>query len=409
MNQPATIPEAITELKKGKMLVVVDDPGRENQGDIIFPAETVTSEKISFLLNNCRGMICTPLTRDHALRLNLPLMVAPISNTEKTNVNFTITVDAQDVTSFGISAVDRANTIKVLANAESLPEQLVRPGHIFPLLAVEGGILARQGHTEAAVELSRLAGFASVGVLAEILRDDGEVARMSELQEFAKKFDLKIITIKDLIKYVKNQNRSREVPSPELLRVASSHLPTVYGDWKIIVYRSIIDNLEHTVLIMGNPDKNSLLTRIHSQCLTGDTFSSLRCDCQAQLHKSMEIISKKGEGVILYLNQEGRGIGLGNKIRAYALQDTGLDTFEANEQLDFPADARNYAIAAEILCDLKFYKIDLLTNNPDKTKSLKLSGVTIQSVIPIETKPNKYNQKYLRTKKVKMGHVLKKV
>lgn len=409
MNKFATIAKAIEELKKGKMLVVVDDPGRENQGDIIFPAEVVTEEKINFILQQCRGLICAPLTKSEAIRLDLPLMVAPVNNTEQTRVNFTVTVDAKNVTSFGISAADRAATIKVLVNPRSAPVSLVRPGHIFPLLAAEGGVGARAGHTEATVELARLAGYKPVGVLSEILKSDGEVARLPDLQEFAKRFDLKIISIRDLVEYVKTHHISHKEDKTTLVKEATSHLPTTYGDWKIVVYRSIIDNLEHTALIMGNPGKTPIMTRIHSQCLTGDTFSSQRCDCQAQLHKSMELISDKGEGVILYLNQEGRGIGLTNKIKAYALQDKGLDTVEANEQLDFPADARDYKIAAEILCGLKFHMIDLLTNNPEKTKSLKLSGVTINSVIPIEIEPNQYNRRYLATKRLKMGHMLKNV
>lgn len=410
MNKFATILQAIEELKKGKMLVVVDDPGRENQGDIIFPAETVTNEKINFILQQCRGMICVPLTKSDAVRLNLPLMIAPVNNTEKTRVNFTVTVDVKTVTSFGISAADRAETIKVIVDPSSTPAHFVRPGHVFPLLASEGGVVTRAGHTEAAVELARLAGYKPVGVLSEILRDDGKVAQMPELQEFSRRFDLKIISIRDLAEHVKKQNISQKESSSTLVREATSHLPTSYGNWQVIVYRSIIDNLEHTALIMGNPSgKNPIMTRIHSQCLTGDTFSSQRCDCQAQLHKSMESISKKGEGVILYLNQEGRGIGLTNKIRAYALQDKGLDTVEANEQLDFPADARDYKIAAEMLCGLGFHTIDLLTNNPEKTKSLTLSGVTINSVVPIEIEPNQYNRRYLATKRQKMGHKLERV
>jgi 3,4-dihydroxy 2-butanone 4-phosphate synthase/GTP cyclohydrolase II len=404
----ATIPEAIEELKKGKMLIVVDRPDRENQGDIILPAEMMTAEKANFLIKECRGMFCVLLTQAKAVQLDLPLMVAPQENTEKLKCKFTISVDAKDVTSFGISASDRALTVKTMVKPSAVPTDLVRPGHVFPIMAVDGGVLERDGHTEAAIDLARLAGFAPMGVLSEILREDGEPARVPDLKKFAKKHNLKIITIVDLVNYLKNRPLP-ERTSPSIFKTAQSFLPTDFGNFTIHVYKSIKDNREHVALVMGDCNKISVPTRIHSQCITGDTFHSQKCDCGEQLHKSLEMIKKKGKGILLYLNQEGRGIGLTNKIKAYALQEKGLDTVEANEALDLPIDGRDYKIAAEILCDLDARSIQLLTNNPDKVEQLEMYGVEITERVPLEVEPNKFNEGYLKTKKKKFHHQLTEV
>ena len=408
MNELSTIEKGIEELKKGKMLIVVDSPDRENQGDIIFPASTATTESINFLLNECRGMICVPLSKADALRLNLPLMVPPIDTTEKTRVQFTVTIDSKNVIDFGISSSDRAATIRLLADSASTETDFVRPGHIFPLLARDGGVLERQGHTEATVDLCRLAGFAPVGVLSEILDENGEPSRFPALIEFGKKHGLKLVSVEDLHAYVK-KNPLPALSTQSIVRTAQAVLPTEYGEYKIFVYKSVIDNREHVALVLGEP-KESVLTRVHSECLTGDVFGSRTCDCGAQLHKSMEMIREAGSGVILYLNQEGRGIGLTNKIKAYALQqERGLDTVEANVELGFAADERNFKIAAEMLSDLGIKKISLLTNNPDKLLSLRDLGIEIIEHISLETEPTETNKDYLVTKKHKLGHDLKLV
>jgi len=389
MNYFCPIPEVIEELKKGSMLVVVDSPSRENQGDIIFPAETVTVEKANFLMKECRGMFCAPITKDKAGKLDLPLMVPPNENTEKLKCNFTLTVDAKEVQSFGISASDRAMTVKLLASPSTKPGDLIRPGHVFPIVAADGGILERDG------------------VLCEIIRDDGKVARLPDLVKFSKKFHLKLVSIVDLIKYIKKQPKSTQIQRSNTVdKVASSILPTEYGMFRVIIYRSLLDNREHAVLHMGNDPNEPLLTRIHSQCLTGDTFLSLKCECRQQLHQSMKLISKKKQGAIVYLNQEGRGIGLTNKIKAYALQDKGLDTVEANHALGFPADVRDYKVAADILHDLGIKEINLLTNNPDKVKQLSHLGIKIVKTIPLEIPPNGINKRYLIAKRKKLGHRL---
>lgn len=406
MNTFCTIPVAIDGLKKGNMLIVVDSADRENQGDVIFPAENVTTQKVNFMMRECRGMICVPITKMKAIQLDIPLMVEPIDNTEKTKVNFTVSVDAKKVKSFGISAFDRVRTIKVLASSSTKPSDLARPGHVFPIVAANGGVLEREGHTEATIELARLAGFSPCGVLCEIIRDDGKVARLPDLVKFAKKFNLQIISINDLVKYMEAQHKRIPKDSFTVVRKASSLLPTEYGTFQVFVYKSIIDNREHTVLLMSNLEKWPMLTRIHSQCLTGDTFLSLKCDCRMQLHQSMEMIGKKGRGIIIYLNQEGRGIGLSNKIKAYALQDKGLDTVDANHALGLPADPREYEVAAEILKDLGISKIMLLTNNPKKLNKLNDYGINIVEHLPLEIRPNTINKKYLLAKKQKLGHHL---
>ncbi len=409
MSTFATIPQAIEELRKGNMLIVVDSPNRENQADIIFPAELVTEEKITFLMNVCKGFICVPLTMKKAAQLDLPLMVSKQNNTETTGVNFTITVDAKNVTDFGISAADRCKTIRYLADDNTKPSDLVRPGHMFPLLAAENGLKERQGHTEATVTMCELAGFSSCGVLCEILNNDGTVAQPADLQKFAETYRIKMISITDLVTYVQKNKKSILEITQTVIKKASSTLPTQYGQFTLTVYTSFIDNREHVVLTMGDVHNQPVLTRIHSQCLTGDTLASLRCDCGEQLHESMKRIQQQGKGIILYLNQEGRGIGLSNKIKAYALQDKGLDTVEANTQLGFAPDMRDYKIAADILQDLGIKKIQLLTNNPDKQNQLTQYGIEIIKRIPIEITPNDINKKYLMTKKNKFGHQLDQV
>jgi len=406
MNPFCSIPTAIKELKKGNLLIVADDPKRENQGDLIFPAEKVISGKVNFLLKNCRGLICVAITKKQALKFQLPLMVDPIEAREKTGLQFTISVDAKNVKSFGISATDRAKTIKVLANSKSKPSDLVKPGHVFPILARDGGVLERPGHTEAAIELARLAGFSPCAVLSEILNENGEVAQLSELEKFSKKFKIKIVLIKDLIEYLK----SHPLPLLEtkiVFKTASSSLATKFGLFNLSVYKSIIDSREHVALYRGKL-KEPVLTRIHCECLTGETFFSVKCDCQEQLEKGLKLIGKKN-GILIYLNQEGRGIGLTNKIKAYGLQEKGLDTVEAQEALDLPIDARDYQIAAEILKDLGVSKIELLTNNPNKIKQLKDFGIEVVKRIPLEIAPTKWSKAYLKVKKYKLGHILKKV
>lgn len=402
------IEEAINELRQGKMMIVIDKPDRENQGDLIFSALSVTTEKINFMLKYCRGMICVPLTKTTAMQFELPLMVTPNENTENTKVNFTVSVDSKNVSSFGISAADRALTITTLADPQANQGDLVRPGHVFPLLSSDGGILEREGHTEATIEVLQLAGLPLVGVLCEILREDGEVAKISDLVKFSKTFNLKIMSITDLIAYIKKNPKHKEKPAFSVVRKAASILPTKFGFFQIMIYKSIYDNYEHVVLSSDWKKGTKPLVRLHSSCLTGDTFSSRRCDCGGQLSQSMRLIGKEG-GLILYLNQEGRGIGLVNKINAYALQDQGIDTVEANLHLGLPIDARDYQVAADILKDLGISKIKLLTNNPQKKIKLERFGIKVTKEISVEVAPNKVNQDYLLVKKQKLGHKLTKV
>lgn len=403
----STIPEGIAELKKGKMLIVVDNPKRENQADVIFPAETATTEQVNFLIQECGGMVCVPILWEKAQKLDLALMVSQKDNSEKLKCKFTITTDAKNVSSFGISASDRALTIRTMAQKTAKKEDLVRPGHIFPIIAENGGVLVRQGHTEATIELVRRAGFSPSGVLCEVLNKDGSVRSGEDLFAFAKKFNLKIVSIADLVVYAKaHLIPNMSVSACSVIKVASSKLPTKYGKFTISIYKSLDDNLEHAVLVLGDIKKQPVTVRIHSQCVTGDTFFSLKCDCGEQLQKSMETLQNKGSGVILYLNQEGRGIGISNKIKAYALQDKGLDTIMANEQLGLPSDARSYEVAGAILCDLHISKIKLLTNNPCKIHALESLGIQVDPV-PLEVMPNDSNKAYLSTKKKKMGHRLK--
>ena len=405
-----SIPAAIQEIKKGKMLIIVDSPSRENEGDFYFPAELVTPEKINFLLTHGKGLVCTAINKSQAAKLQLPLMVDRVDNTEKTKVNFSVSVNAARGITTGVSAFDRAKTIKLLADANSKPEDFTRPGHVFPLIAKEGGLLKRSGHTEAAVTLSRLAGFHPSGVLCEIIRADGKMARIEDLIKLANKFNIKVVSIKDLINYLKKHPVTNNSQVSSVMKVASSLLPTEYGTFHMSVFRSIVDNREHVALQMGKGGGGKpILTRVHSQCLTGDTLFSLKCDCRGQLHRSMQLIQKKGSGIIIYLNQEGRGIGLSNKIQAYALQEKGLDTVEANQALGFSPDERDYQIAGEILHDLNIKKIDLLSNNSQKAKGLINYGIKINKLISLEVSPNPLNKAYLATKKYKLGHRLFKL
>ncbi len=395
-----TIQEAVSAIKNGEMVIVVDDEDRENEGDLIVASELVTPEIINFMTIHARGLICTALTEERCNELDLNLMVG--KNTSSNETNFTVSVDAihPDVTT-GISAADRATTIQMLVNDKTRPEQLGRPGHIFPLKAKSRGVLRRSGHTEAAVDLARLAGLKPSGVLVEIMNDDGTMARLPELAKMAKKFNLKLISIKDLISYLfKNESlidRGEEV-----------NLPTQFGEFRIIPFRQKSNGAEHVALIKGEwePDE-PILTRVHSSCMTGDIFGSLRCECGDQLHESMRLIEKEGKGVIVYMMQEGRGIGLLNKIAAYKLQDEGLDTVDANLHLGFNADERDYGVGAQILSALGVSKMRLLTNNPVKRIGLEGYGLEVAEIVPIEIEPNEHNQKYMKTKRDKMGHHLR--
>ena len=394
-----SIEEAIEAIKKGEIIIIVDDEDRENEGDFVTAAELITAEKVNFMAKYGRGLICAAIPEERCEELDLDLMVG--KNTSLQETPFTISVDlkAPGITT-GISAEDRARTIKALVSPTTKPEDLARPGHIFPLKAKNKGVLRRAGHTEATVDITRLAGLKPGGALVEIMNEDGTMARLPELIKIAKKFNLKIISIKDLIEY-------RLKFESLIERGVKVHLPTIYGDFNIIPYKQLSNGLEHVALIKGEWDLDeAILVRVHSSCVTGDIFGSLRCDCGEQLHKAMEMIEKEGKGVIVYMNQEGRGIGLLNKIKAYDLQDKGYDTIEANLHLGFKADERDYGIGAQILRDLGVKKIRLMTNNPVKRIGLQGYGLEIVEIVPIIIPPNKYNKKYLETKELKMGHHL---
>ncbi len=391
------IEEALEDLKEGRIVIVVDDEDRENEGDLIMAAEKVTPEAINFMAKYGRGLICVPLTGERIEELDLPLMVS--DNTEGHGTAFTVSVDAVSVTT-GISAHERAETVKVLISPETAPRDLNRPGHIFPLQAKDGGVLRRAGHTEAAVDLAKMAGMYPAGVICEIMNEDGTMARVPQLIEFAKTHGLKIITIADLINYRMKKEKL-------VVRAGEAELPTLYGEFKLIAYENSLDNDAHVALVKGEiQEEDEVLVRVHSECLTGDVLNSLRCDCGNQLAQAMKIINQEGKGVLIYMRQEGRGIGLSNKIKAYQLQDEGKDTVEANEELGFPVDLRDYGIGAQILVDLGVRKIKLLTNNPRKIKGLEGYGLKIVERVPLEVKPGIYNLNYLNTKKEKLGHLL---
>ncbi|MBU1078830.1 MAG: bifunctional 3,4-dihydroxy-2-butanone-4-phosphate synthase/GTP cyclohydrolase II [Spirochaetes bacterium] len=393
-----TIEEAIKDIKAGKLIIIVDSPDRENEGDLIMAAEKATPETVNFMAKHARGLICVPMEDDQLQRLNIASMVTV--NNDHYNTDFTISVDAKNGITTGISAFDRAKTIKTLIDKKTTPNDLVKPGHIFPLRAKKGGILERAGHTEAAVDIAKAAGLRPAGVICEIMNDDGTMARLPELFEFAREFKLKIISISDYIQYRRKKEKL-------VIRDADADLPTKFGTFRIIAYKNIVDDIIHIALVKGKIDKNEpVLVRVHSECLTGDAFGSLRCDCRDQLQKALKLIEEKGKGVLVYMRQEGRGIGLENKIKAYKFQDQGMDTVEANCALGLPADLRDYGIGAQILVDLGIKKIELLTNNPKKIIGIKGYGLEIVKRIPIEIKPNKINKKYLMAKKKKLGHLL---
>jgi 3,4-dihydroxy 2-butanone 4-phosphate synthase/GTP cyclohydrolase II len=396
----STIPEAIEDIKNGKMIILVDDEDRENEGDLFLASEFVTPEAINFMARYGRGLICLTLSEELAQKLNLHLMVN--DNQSRFKTAFTVSIEARRGVTTGISAHDRATTIRAAIADNVKPDDIVSPGHVFPILARKGGVLVRTGQTEGSVDLARLAGLKPSGVICEIMKDDGTMARMPDLEIFAKEHGLKIVTIADLINFrMKTESFVR--------RAATATLPTAFGgDFKFIVYENDVDEMKHVALVKGEiTPEDAVLVRVHSECMTGDVFGSMRCDCGDQLHTAMEIINEAGKGVIVYMHQEGRGIGLVNKVKAYDLQEHGRDTVEANIELGFKEDLRDYGIGAQILVDLGVKKIRMLTNNPKKVVGLEGYGMAIIERIPIEIKPNEDNLRYLRTKKEKMGHILK--
>jgi len=395
-----SIAEAVADIRAGKVVIVVDDANRENEGDFITAAENATPEVINFMATHGRGLICAPITEERCDALNLEMMVQ--RNTSSHETPFTVSVDLiGHGTTTGISASDRSKTILALADENTKPEELGRPGHIFPLRARKGGVLRRTGHTEATIDLARLAGFKPAGVLVEIMNQDGTMARLPDLMKIAEKFSLKIISIEDLIAYRLKQESLIE-------REVEVMLPTLWGDFNLYAYKQKTTGQEHLALIKGEWKKDeAILVRVHSSCLTGDIFGSCRCDCGPQLHEAMKMIEEAGKGVIVYMNQEGRGIGLLNKLKAYKLQEEGLDTVEANIKLGFDSDERDYGVGAQILRDLGVSKMKLMTNNPKKRAGLIGYGLEIVEVIPIEIKSNQHNKEYLLTKRNKLGHTLK--
>ena len=392
-----TIEEALEDIKKGKIIIVVDDEDRENEGDLLMAAEKADSKSINFMIKRGRGLVCVPMEETRIDKLNLPQMVE--KNTDSHETAFTVSVDHKNTTT-GISAEERALTISKLVDSKSKAEDFQKPGHVFPLRAKKGGVLRRAGHTEAAVDLAKLADLKPAGVICEIINEDGTMARLPQLKEFAAEHDLKIISIEDLIKLKKKEDKL-------INRAAEAKLPTKFGDFNIKVYTCIIDNREHVAITKGDiSDKEDVLVRVHSECLTGDIFGSLRCDCGEQLTTALQLIEKEGVGVVLYMRQEGRGIGLTNKIKAYSLQDQGMDTVEANVALGFKPDLRDYGVGAQILLDLGLSSIRLITNNPKKIVGLEGYGLQVTDRVPLKIDPNEVNKTYLKAKKEKMGHML---
>lgn len=399
----ASIPEAVADIRAGKMVVVVDDEDRENEGDLTLAAARVTPEAINFMARHGRGLICLPMTGERLDALRIPLMVQDDENSARFGTAFCVPIEAKQGTTTGISAGDRARTILAAIDPATQPADLARPGHMFPLRAQPGGVLTRAGQTEAAIDLARLAGLYPAGVICEIMDEDGTMMRVPRLREFCREHTLKMITVKDLIQYrMRNERLVRQV--------AEASLPTTHGEFRIHAYESLIDKEQHIALVMGEVGpEDEVLVRVHSQCLTGDIFGSARCDCGEQLERALEAIRARGQGVLLYLRQEGRGIGLVHKIMAYELQDQGKDTVEANEALGFKADQRDYGIGAQILVELGVRKIRLLTNNPRKFVGLEGYGLEIVERVSIEVQPSDANRRYLRTKKEKLGHILRRV
>jgi 3,4-dihydroxy 2-butanone 4-phosphate synthase/GTP cyclohydrolase II len=392
-----TVEEAISDIRAGRFIIILDDENRENEGDLMMAAENVTPEAINFMARFGRGLICMPMTAERLRELDIPLMTS--QNTESMGTAFTVSVDARINTTTGISAFDRATTVHALIDPVTRRNDIVTPGHLFPLQAKEGGVLRRTGHTEACVDLARLAGLQPAGVIVEIMNDDGTMARLPQLERFAQEHGLKMLTIESLIRYRMQYEKL-------VYRISEVSMPTEYGLFTAIGYESVLDGQCHIALVAGDPTCPDALVRVHSECLTGDVFSSKRCDCGEQLRRALQLISKNGNGVLLYMRQEGRGIGLANKLRAYALQDGGSDTVEANHRLGYPADLRDYGIGAQILVDLGIKQIRLLTNNPRKVIGLEGYGLEIAERVPLEVEPNNINRRYLETKRDKMHHLL---